>query len=96
MVVLLCTNVSDISATDIFNLYPNPCVEQVTLQSEVIRSGNFGLTLFDVAGEQVAINYQRGVGDKTIINIDALAPGYYFIRLITGGKQFTRRFIKIE
>ena len=96
VVVLLCTNVSDISATDIFNLYPNPCVEQVTLQSEVIRSGNFGLTLFDVAGEQVAINYQRGVGDKTIINIDALAPGYYFIRLITGGKQFTRRFIKIE
>ncbi|MBQ2514197.1 MAG: T9SS type A sorting domain-containing protein, partial [Bacteroidales bacterium] len=76
-------------------LYPNPANEHLN----VLVSGTSPVTsieLFDVFGKIVrTIDACHSTNSHTIrINTDDLAPGVYFVRVVTDAGKTTKRFVK--
>ena len=62
---------------DDFTVYPNPAVAKITVTSRFIRTGL--LRLSDITGK--IILQQQILSNRTDINLPALPPGVYLIRL---------------
>ena len=89
------TLVSDLSSSqttfldaDVFNIYPNPCNDKLTIKSG-LPVEKHGWTLFDVHGRRI----QQGFisSKQTVVNLDHLKAGIYFVKL----GAFTQKLIKL-
>jgi hypothetical protein len=71
-------------------VYPNPAIDHIFIHSPDIRQGT-AYTVFDITGRK----WQRGVlaNETTVVSIDALAPGLYFL-LVDAVYPATIRFTK--
>jgi len=71
------------SPVHIDKLYPNPVHEQLVLDVEILKAGNYSLTIYDALGIQVkkeTVNLKIGQ-DKVTIDIAHLANGMYQLSL---------------
>jgi hypothetical protein len=87
------------SAVDL-TLYPNPFDEKITINYGIIKTADVRIEILDNKLTcMVGINNGRlPAGDYTsVINIDQynLAPGLYFIRLISDGQSSIRKIVKV-
>jgi hypothetical protein len=78
-----------VAKNETFNIYPNPCVNQVTIQKT--GESNTRLALFDMSGKQV---YSGSFAGKTqTIQLNALASGMYLLHMDDGKRRETKRLI---
>lgn len=75
---------------------PNPAKDILQVQTGKGLAGNAVLTILDAMGRQL---YKKDImlqlGSNTIaINISLLTPGIYYLRLINGGENYLKQFLK--
>jgi hypothetical protein len=71
-------------------LYPNPAKEKITL--EFSASGKRNITVLNAVGEKV--KNLSAVSTKTVINLQGLPKGVYFLKIEKDGAATTKKFIK--
>lgn len=75
----------DVLNSYVFHLYPNPAKDQLFVK---INSESLKYEIRDVHGKKVC------QGTEKIIDVSTLAPGSYFIQLVTEEGAYTRRWSK--
>ena len=97
---LITVDIDDESAwTDGFALghaYPNPARSRVTIEFELSRPVDAGITVYDVLGRRVVTvgAQERAAGTHVVtVDVDKLAAGVYFYRLVAGNESATRTFV---
>lgn len=73
-----------------FRLYPNPAVEQITIELRE-DSSNYQVEIIDILGRKVFDSEIQKVG---VINISALVSGAYLVKINSANKANVVRFIK--
>ena len=96
IVVLLCTDINDLGATNVLSLYPNPCTDYLTVESDLLRHPNSFLSIYDIAGRRVWLNHPDGFTDKIYLNINNLSSGCYWLQLNVEGSKTGKLFIKTD
>ena len=90
-------NVSDGSgATDHFNLYPNPVIDQVTLDIANPYIGRIDVQVINNSGAVVR-TYELNKGLpvlQTPVSLSGLAPGVYIIRVQGTGWSMNKKVLK--
>lgn len=85
---------------DTYTLYPNPAKENVTLDWSTSKEVSVNINIYDVAGKLVQVQvYDAFAGLNTIkMNVSALAPGSYSLRLMdqNGSFLFTEKLVVIR
>ena len=89
--VSLCTGITELSNTSI-SIYPNPAKDVINVMMDASIFNNTTVELYDAIGKLVIA--EKVVNNNTTIRIDNLAKGIYTIRVISEGKQLSRRIIK--
>ena len=79
----------------LLSLYPNPALNSITLQYELIKENNVVVTIYDGTGRNVfKSNWKQTEGvHKTNINISSFKNGIYLLRLSTGNRTAVERFV---
>ena len=73
------------------DIYPNPVREFLTISTKESLSGIL-VTIYDIYGNEL-LNKEIN-NSKTIINVDKLTSGIYFLKLTNNTKIEVRKFIK--
>lgn len=74
---------------DLFMIYPNPAVDKLMVESEVVVSQ---YDIYNVAGEMIL---SKPVDEKAFeINVSELPTGTYLIKMSANGIVQTKRFVK--
>ena len=89
--VSLCTGVTELTNTNI-SVYPNPARDAINIMMDASLINNTTIELYDAIGKLVIA--EKVVNVQTTIKIDALAKGIYTVRILSEGKQVSRRVIK--
>lgn len=89
--VNLCTGISELSNNSI-SIYPNPAKEVINVMMDASLYNNTSIELYDAIGKLVIT--EKVVNNNTVISINDLAKGIYTIRIISEGKQLSKRIIK--
>jgi hypothetical protein len=96
IVVLLCTGIQEVDVQDDITLYPNPGVEQLTVESDILKRADARFFVFDITGKRLAVSYKRIGNNKITLDISTLSPGCYLVQLSVDGEELSRRFVKME
>ncbi|MGB1216705.1 MAG: T9SS type A sorting domain-containing protein [Saprospiraceae bacterium] len=79
--------------------FPNPVVENTTIQFEIIKTGDAYLYLYDAYGRVVSVenvsSYQEGI-HKMNWNMSHLNNGTYFLELRNGNHKTTTTIVKVK
>ena len=78
----------DVDDQKLINIYPNPTSHQLTIVSDQTKIDEVGI--LDNTGRILKILTK----DFNSINVTDLAPGIYYLRIISGKKVISRKFIK--
>jgi aminopeptidase N len=82
---------ADPAHTDSFSVYPNPATKNVHIVFSEVKP--YSVTLTDMSGHSLL--YQKGVYQKSELDVAELAPGLYILRIKVDEKIRTQK-IKIE
>jgi len=79
--------------TTTFEVYPNPAINQITLNQNFI--GNGSIILYDRLGREVKQLYQGSLSEvaQFQFNRDDLTSGLYFIQVTAAGQTFTEKLL---
>lgn len=76
----------------VFNVYPNPTKDIITISTQEDLSGNAKVEITNAIGQQVyASNISVGNNDISVADFQS---GLYFVKVINGGKSSVRKIIK--
>jgi PKD repeat protein len=89
--VSLCTGITELTSTNI-SIYPNPAKDAINVMMDAALINNTSIELYDAIGKLIIT--EKVVNVQTTIKIDALAKGIYTVRIVSEGKQVSRRIIK--
>lgn len=85
----LCTGIAGTGGANELSVYPNPCNETVT-----VVSGEPGtLQLYNLPGDLLLET--KLLQNRTTLNLDGIATGVYFIRIINGTTVRTQKIYKL-
>lgn len=92
----LFAGVNELKSSDFsFLLYPDPVKSQLTIQYSGLNSQNCKLEVFDMLGRQVL--QQNNVfitpGQSTLLDVSALIPGEYMLRISNTGFSHLQPFV---
>jgi len=90
------TGIASIPAAEIFQIYPNPAGNQLTIQTSSSRiSGLATVSIINMLGQE-ALSYSLSLGEDggEAIDISKLSAGMYFLQMKTEGAIVTQRFVK--
>jgi hypothetical protein len=91
------TTLEQSQITDLFNVFPNPAIDELTIQSKFEELNITRISVFDASGRSISLsdtNFESPV-ESTKINIAKLNPGIYAISIETAGNRFVVRFVKL-
>ena len=94
--VLFCTAIQQINVAEDLHIFPNPATDYLAVQSDIFQHGNISISVYDITGKRLPINYYRNSNNQVSVNISSLSAGYYLIQLTTDNQQFSSRFIKMD
>jgi len=88
--------VQTISVNDKITLSPNPVMNELSVESDNINLENLSVDVIDYVGRlQPSFISMRGT-DKLTVDVTALAPGIFFLKLMSDGKVVkVVRFVKM-
>ena len=95
-VMITVVSVSEIEALSSLSIFPNPAVENVTINYELLSSGLVGIDIVDQLGKRVFSERVTGVAgavNTTVVDISALSAGMYFVEFMMNGQQVTQKLI---
>lgn len=69
-------------------VYPNPVKDKLMVETQALCD----IEVYNLMGTLVVS--KKSCEGKTVVPMDSLPSGLYFIRLTTGGNTFTNRFVK--
>jgi len=97
-VVITSTQISDKWSNDGIHIgvYPNPMLENATIEIQTINNGNLQLNILDISGRKISelINENREAGKYSIeLNKNSMKSGIYFLQLKTGNQLKTTKLI---
>jgi hypothetical protein len=79
--------------------YPNPFNPSTNIKFDILMSGNIKITVYDIAGKQVAVLLNKHLSPgtyETNWNADGFASGLYFYSLEAEGFKETRKMLLIK
>ncbi|MCS6808850.1 MAG: IPT/TIG domain-containing protein, partial [Bacteroidota bacterium] len=79
-----------------FRVYPNPAVEQVTVQANVERAGKLVITVTNALGQRVLVEeHNAAVGFfSRMLNLRALPAGSYMVEVTDGVRRSVEKIVK--
>ncbi|MVN76985.1 T9SS type A sorting domain-containing protein [Hymenobacter sp. HMF4947] len=81
-------------------VYPNPFTDQTTVSFSLAKAGAATLGIYDVQNRLISQLYagslEAGTSQHFTIKSATLPVGMYLIRLITPGKVFTQKLVRID
>ena len=80
--------------TNAFSLYPNPASSELYLQSSIAMDEKMQLDIVSVSGQLISSTQITGIqaNNRTQINVNGLAQGVYYLRVVSGQQQSVLRF----
>ncbi len=89
----LSTGIEDVYDMPVFDVYPNPATNEVTVSFIQTVSGNARIEIIDLVGQTIYSNadINASTGFKYTINTGAIAAGPYLIRVTNAEGKFTVR-----
>jgi len=88
---ILTVGTKDITAESRFKIYPNPVVDELTMEMK----GNTEEVVFQIIDMMGSVVYQGIMKDKKMMNLSTLQPGLYIINSISQANRFVRPIIKL-
>lgn len=85
------TGVNKIDTEKLFEIYPNPATDHITISSDF--QGTAELVIFSVDGKIVA---HKSVHKNDKINLNHLQSGYYIAQLSVNGKPYAHSRVVIN
>jgi len=82
------SSVSFNSKTAVLSIFPNPAVNYLTISFPA--PARYEVTLLNEIGQTLSLNIS-GNGSDTVLNVSAMKPGIYFVRVNSGGMVDTRK-----
>jgi len=79
------TGISNVSYNDMFDMYPNPATNELTIINKIPVSK---MDIYDLSGKL------QFTTTSSVINISDLVPGIYFIKIYSEKGISTQKFIK--
>jgi Leucine-rich repeat (LRR) protein len=70
-----------------FNIYPNPVLNQITIDTELAISN---VSISDLTGKTITIINKK----RKLLDVSPLPSGIYFIKIITEENTITKKFVK--
>ncbi|HLC83905.1 MAG TPA: PKD domain-containing protein [Bacteroidia bacterium] len=96
-VVVSITGILENNTPDfLFSVYPNPANDQVTIEYQLTQSSIINIEVFDIVGNKISASTVSQTTGKhqTIINIEQLSQGAYFIKLSSEMGNSSKLIIK--
>jgi hypothetical protein len=92
--VNLCTGLVTLNGADAFSIsvYPNPAKDELYVLMDELFIDNASIELYDAIGK--LITTEKVVNTTTSITINSLSTGIYTVRVVSGGKQISKRIVK--
>lgn len=78
--------VENVKSAHVFGIYPNPATDFVTIDTDAKITG---VQVYDMSGRAVKVSVD---GNK--VNVQALTPGQYMIKVRSAEGEFVEKFIK--
>lgn len=78
-----------------FKLFPNPAIEYITIQNDLLSTSPYSITINDAMGKKVyykALFIEDAMNE--VLSVAELAPGIYFVLLESNGESQILRFVK--
>lgn len=76
-------------------VFPNPITDQINLRYFVAKNSNVSIKIMDVLGNEVITLFSQRVDpgeQKFTFNLNnKLSSGFYFVRMVVGAEQVTKR-----
>jgi hypothetical protein len=77
-----------------FTMAPNPVTDMLKLAVDQPGLQEYNLDIYDLSGSRVkSLKSSQKVVD---IDVSSLLPGTYFVHVIVGDEQFSRKFVKVD
>lgn len=76
-------------------LYPNPVGATLSVSLENCDGSQGSIELYTLQGKQLYQTLQE-VAFPHQVNVSSYAPGVYFVKVVSGGKCFTQKVVKIS
>ena len=86
IVVVICSGIWNGTELPIFNIYPNPTKGEFVV--ELVQSGNYELTITNIAGIKVFSAY---LNESSTIKLDNVENGIYNVTIYDGKKSHTKK-----
>ncbi len=86
------TGLNKVKRSNDVAFFPNPASKEITLK--YTASKPLEVTVYNVLGNSIKTFTHQG--NETVINLDDLQKGMYFIRFMDNGNLFTKSFTKSE
>jgi uncharacterized repeat protein (TIGR03803 family) len=95
VVVDITTGINSASVTNSTIAYPNPVANTLNLDFKVDATTEGKIEVCDVTGKAIVSSEQTiSNGQAMHIDVSSLAPGLYFVKVVTGKQTQVIRFIK--
>jgi hypothetical protein len=79
--------------------YPNPFNPSTVITYQIVNQGHVSLKVYDCLGREIAelVNEEQNSGKYNVIfNVDNLASGIYFYRIVANGYVETKKMIRMK
>lgn len=84
----------ELLATSRLTVFPNPAVDQITIDVEGITSSEVVVEIISVTGQQKYVKTETVTGNRLNLTINPDLPqGLYFLRVWTGKNHLTSKFL---
>jgi hypothetical protein len=87
------------SPANITGMWPNPTRDILNLSLYLVGEQNISISVIDLSGKEVLVPTTSLFGSGSnlaTLNVAALAPGSYMVRINTANSTVTERFMKID
>lgn len=87
-----CTGLEEIKPEP-FSIYPNPAGDQIMVNLNSSGQHILNITIFDTNGRERINKITAEKNNPLKIDLTSLSNGVYFIRLVTGDNQYSKKFV---
>jgi hypothetical protein len=78
-------------------LYPNPATDQVTVEMNMVKAAKVSFHIVNMLGQQVGQTVSKDLNTgttNTTVSTSDLAPGVYFMNIVTDKGNLQQKFVK--
>ncbi len=89
-----------LAENDFFQIVPNPFVDEVKIQYELIRESQVALSILDISGREIVAKNESQSAGRYVARFNAQSLGFsegiYWVELKVNGQIFTKELVHIN